>query len=313
MADPVPVVNADVLSTGTPGLPAAAAATVREHQPKVLEMVLETWRYRGLIVPLGLRQVIKGYSGTRIGRPWLVIRPLFSVFGMALIFGSVLRAPSNGVPYLLFLLVGMVGWVVIERTVFWATRSFDSYRKIVGRLGVPVLLAPAAGVAPMLVDAGIMASIGVGVAAYYTITTGELAVQLGPSLLLSLGGLGLGLGLAFGIGLWLATLNALARDVRLVLRFVLPLWMYVTPVLYPADTLPDRWRFLATINPAAAPVELVKQGVLGVGSVSMTQLAVSLVATLLILGSGLWFTTRLSPTLLRAAPFVDDEEEEERL
>jgi len=235
------------------------------------------------------------------------------VFGMALIFGSVLRAPSSGVPYLLFLLVGMVGWVVIERMVFWATRSFDSYRKVVGRLEVPVLLAPAAAIAPMLVDTGIMASIAVAVAGYYTITGGELAVQLGPSLLLSVAGLGLGLTLAFGIGVWLATLNALARDVRLVLRFVLPVWLYVTPVLYTVDTLPERWRFLATINPAAAPVELVKQGVFGVGSVSTTQLAISLGAALLILGSGLWFMTRLSPTLLRVAPFVDDEEEDERL
>jgi lipopolysaccharide transport system permease protein len=122
--------------------------------------------------------------------------------------------------------------------------------------------------------------------------------------------MGLGLALSFGIGLWLATLNALARDVRLILGFVLPVWMYVTPVIYPADSLPERWRVLATINPAAAPVELVKQGVLGVGSVTAGQLGFSLGASALILISGLWFMTRLSPTLLRVAPYVEDDEEE---
>jgi lipopolysaccharide transport system permease protein len=290
---------------------ATAPALVREHRPRISEQVRQTWHYRSLILRLGLRQVVKGYVGTRLGRPWLVIRPLVSIFGMALIFGSVLQAPSNGVPYLLFLLVGTLGWIVIERTVFWATRSLDIYRKVVGRLPVPVMLAPTAALGPMLIDATIIAAITVGVATYYTVTEGALAVQLGPELLLAAAGIALGVTLAYGLGLWLATLNGLARDVRITLRFVLPIWMYVTPVLYPTDALPERWRFLATINPAAAPVELVKQGVLGVSSVETSQLVVSLCATVTILASGLWFMTRLSPTLLRTAPYIDDEEEEE--
>ena len=293
-------------TTGT----AAAPVVIRDHRPTVLEMLRETWGYRSLVVPLGLRQVVKGYSGTRLGRPWLVIRPLFSIFGMTLIFGSVLNAPSNGVPYLLFLLVGMVGWLVIERTVFWATRSFDSYRKVVGRLEVPVLLAPTAATAPMLVDTGIMTLIAAGAVIYYFVTEGTLSVQVEPSLALAAAGLALGLALGWGLGLWLATLNALARDVRLMLRFVLPVWLYVTPVIYPADALPDRWQFLATINPAAAPVELVKEGVLGVGSVEALSLGVSVAASVSLIASGLWFLTTLSPTLLHGPEYIDEEEEE---
>jgi lipopolysaccharide transport system permease protein len=239
-----------------------------------------------------------------------VIRPLFSIFGMTLIFGSVLQAPSNGVPYLLFLLVGMIGWLVIERTVFWATRSFDSYRKVVGRLEVPVLLAPAAATAPMLVDVGIMTLIAAGAATYYFVTDGTLGIQLEPSLALAAAGLALGLALGWGIGLWLATLNALARDVRIMLRFVLPVWLYITPVIYPVESLPDRWQFLATINPAAAPVELVKEGALGVGSVTPVSLAVSIAASAALIASGLVFLTTLSPTLLLGPEFIDEEEEQ---
>jgi lipopolysaccharide transport system permease protein len=289
---------------------ATEPVVVRDHQPTIREMVGQTWSYRGLILPLGLRRVVKGYSGTRIGRPWLIIRPLFSIFGMALIFGSVLRAPSNGVPYLLFLMIGTIGWTVIERMVFWATRSVDIYHKVVGRLELPVLLAPAAALGPVLIDVGVTVAIGVGVVAYYSVSTGELAIQLGPSTLVAVAGLALGLVLAFGLGVWLATLNALARDVRILLSMGLPIWMYITPVIYSVDSLPDRWRLLGTINPAAAPVEMVKQGFLGIGSVTTAQLAISIGAAVVILGSGLWFMTRLSPTLLRVAPFIDDEDEE---
>jgi lipopolysaccharide transport system permease protein len=297
-----------------PGVSSSVTApepvVVRDHKPTIREMVRQTWGYRGLILRLGLRRVVKGYSGTRIGRPWLVLRPLIAVFGMALIFGSVLRAPSSGVPYLLFLMIGMIGWTVIERTVFWSTRSIDTYYKVVGRLELPVLMAPAAALAPVLIDVGVMSGIAVGVTAYYSLTEGSLAVQIGPETLIAVAGLALGLALAFGIGVWLATLNGLARDVRLLLGFALQIWMYVTPVIYSVESLPDRWRALATINPAAAPVQMVKEGFLGVGHVTAPQVAISVGATVAFMVSGLWFMTRLSPTLLRVAPFIDEEEEE---
>jgi lipopolysaccharide transport system permease protein len=295
-----------VVSHGT----APDPVVVRDHQPTIREMVGQTWSYRGLILRLGLRRVVKGYAGTRLGRPWLILRPLIGIFGMALIFGSVLRAPSNGVPYLLFLMVGMLGWTVIERTVFWATRSIDIYHKVIGRLELPVLLAPTAALGPVLVDFGVMAAIAVGVTAYYSVTEGALAIQIGPSTLIAVAGLALGLALGYGVGVWLATLNGLARDVRLLLGFALQIWMYVTPVIYAVDSLPDRWRALAVVNPAAAPVQMVKEGLLGVGTVTATQLAISVGATVALIGSGLWFMTRLSPTLLRVAPFVDEEEDE---
>jgi len=292
-------------------LPAAQdEVVVREHRPTMRGMVADTWHHRRLILRLGIRHVVKGFSGTRIGAPWLVLRPLLSIFGMALIFGSVLRVPTNGIPYLLFLLVGMTGWLVIERMVFWSTRSFDIYRKVAGRLEVPVLLVPFAAMALMLMEVTIMSGIAACTVVYYTITEGALAINTGPTVVLAVVGYVLGFVLALSVGLWLATLNALARDVRLVLRYFLQIWLFVTPVFYAVDSLPDRWRFIATINPAAAPVELVKSGLLDVGGATASQLAVTFAAIVLLLPTGLWFLTRLSPTLLRAPAYIDEEEEE---
>ncbi len=297
----------------TPGgqLPAAHdEAVVHEFRPTMRSMVVDTWHHRELILRLGIRHIVKGVSGTRIGAPWLVLRPLLSIFGMALIFGSVLGVPTNGVPYLLFLLVGMTGWIVIERMVFWSTRSFDNFRKVAGRLEVPVLLVPLAATALMLVELTVMGGIMACTALYYTVTEGAPAINTGPTIVLALAGYLLGYAVAVSIGLWLATLNALARDVRLVLRYFLQIWLFVTPVIYSVDSLPERWRFIATINPAAAPVELVKSGLLDIGGVTAAQLAVSFGACVLLLPTGLWFLTRLAPTLLRAPAYIDEEEEE---
>jgi lipopolysaccharide transport system permease protein len=216
------------------------------------------------------------------------------------------------VPYLLFLLVGMTGWLVIERTVFWATRSFDIYRKVAGRLEVPVLLVPTAAAAPMVVEVGIMFMLMLVTAGVYWAQDGSLSLELGPNTVVAVGGYALAIAIALGLGLWLAALNALARDVRQVVRIVLPVWLFITPVIYPPSALPERWQFLATINPAAAPVEMVKKGILGVGSVPAGALAISLVACGLLWASGLWFLRLLSPRLLRSdVSFVEDEEEDE--
>jgi lipopolysaccharide transport system permease protein len=169
---------------------------------------------------------------------------------------------------------------------------------------------PTAALAPMAVEVTVMSGIAAGTAAYYEVTESDIGIRLGPSLALAAAGIALALGIGWGLGLWLATLNALARDVRLTLRFLLPIWLYATPVIYPVSALPDRWRFLATLNPATAPVEMVKEGVLGAGSVTAGALALSLSVCILLCTSGIWFLTRLSPRLLRGAPVIDDDEDE---
>jgi lipopolysaccharide transport system permease protein len=287
---------------------------VRDHRPSPLELIGRTWRMRGLIPRLGPRQMIKGFAGTKLGPLWLLIRPVVSVFGMALLFGSVLQAPSSGVPYLLFLLVGMTAWLTFQRGVFWATRSFDIYRKVAGRVQIPTLLVPTAALTLMVIEVAVMAFLAAATAAFYWVTEGDPGLQLArPEALLGVAGLVLAAVLAWGFGLWLGTLNGMARDVRLTLTLVLPVWLYATPVIYPISALPDEWRFLATINPVSAPVELVKQGFLNAGELTAAILAVSLVTTVVVCTSGLWFIARLSPRLLRVRTFVDDEEEDELL
>jgi lipopolysaccharide transport system permease protein len=230
---------------------------------------------------------------------------------MALLFGAVLDAPSNGVPYVLFLLVGMIGWLSFERVLFWATRSFDVYRRLARNLDFPLLLVPLASGMAASIDLSVLTAITLVTSAVFWARDGTAYVEFGPELGLAAGGLVLAVSLAAGLGLWLAPLNAKARDVRISLRYMIMVWLYVTPVFYPVSALPEGWRFLATVNPVAAPVELVKEGVLGAGSVDAAAIAVSVASALVLLVSGVWFLTRLAPGVLNDQYLEDDEDDDE--
>jgi len=300
-----------------PEVPATAAVAtapevvVQPYRPGVAELLRESWRQRALIPRIGIRATVKGYSSTRLGRTWLVLRPTLSIFAMSLLFGAVLDAPSNGVPYAIFLLAGMLGWMSFERFVFWATRSFNVYRRLAANLRFPLLLVPTASAIPAGIELCVIAGLLFLTALIFWITDGTLYLQFGPDLLLAAAGLALGVGLAWGLGLWLSVLNAMARDVRLTLRYVLMVWMYVTPVIYPISALPAGWRFLGTINPVAAPVELIKEGLIGAGAVDLDALLVSVGVTLIACVSGLWFFARVAPIAVGAAPEDDEDDDEE--
>src|SRR5688500_14042727 len=94
----------------------AGPTTLEDHVPGALELLRRTWQERSLVPRLGIRVVMKGISGTILGRWWLVIRPVMGIFVMALLFGAVLDAPSQGVPYIVFLLSGLLCWMTFERT-----------------------------------------------------------------------------------------------------------------------------------------------------------------------------------------------------
>jgi lipopolysaccharide transport system permease protein len=289
--------------------PNLAPVEIVDERPSVRGMVTEAWRQRRLIPRIGIRVTVKGYSGTKLGRSWLGLRPTISILGMSLLFGAVLGTPSQGVPYILFLLVGTHGWMGFERTVFWGTRSFDVYRRLTRNFRFPLVLVPSAALVPSAIEFTVVAGLVSVLLIYFLAIDGHLYLQLRPELLIAVAGYALAYVLGLSLALWTATLNAYARDVRIIVIFVLQLWLYVTPVIYPVETLPDDVQFIATVNPAAAPVEMVRYGVLGIGSVRPDSVLATLAAIVVVGGLGLWFITHQSPSILRRQlPGVEDDD-----
>lgn len=272
--------------------PARPLTILEPRHTGVGEQLRELWRSRRLIAFFGRRYIEKRYVRTWLGWLWLPLRPTLAVASRVLIFGGLLGIPSDGVPYLLFFLVGLAAWHLFAECAYWATRSIELNRGPLGRMYIPRLTTLVAAVAPGLLDYVIYGGLTLAALLYYAASDGVLYLELGLGLLAAGAGLVLIVLLGLSVGLWTSVYAVQARDVRFGLSYFLSFWFFLTPVIYPLSTVPEGYRSALAFNPMTAPIELVKGGVLGQGEASALALAVTLGTILVVGGLGLVFFGR---------------------
>jgi ABC-type polysaccharide/polyol phosphate export permease len=285
--DPPPVLTGD------------APVEILHHRPMPFRAVWEAWRYRRIAVTVFWAVFVQMMRRFKLGPTWLILQTFMSIIGFTLIFGGgVFSVPTpNGMPYFLFMMVGQIGWQLFDQTLMMSTRGFQRV-KLLRNFHLPLVWVPIVGSAQGLIRAMLYVAGYVIAVIYLWIAKGTLYLQLEPRLLLtSFVGAGLCLVLAWGVGMWTAPLYAWARDTRYVLRLILPFWLFLTPVFYPIDHLHGKIRLLATLNPLSAPVEMVKVGLLGAGSVRVFAATLSMVSISVIFLTGVWFITRFGHSL----------------
>ena len=286
--------------------------TIVDHWPSPFQAIREAWRYRRIALTLFWAVLLQSFMRFRLGPFWMILQTFMSLVGFALIFGGGvfnLKAPGN-MPYFLFVMVGMMGWQLFQQTLMMSIRGFQRVRML-KNFHLPLVWVPIVGSAQGLIRSILYMAGYIVVILYLWATRGTLYVQLSPRLLLmSLAGLGLCVMFAWGLGMWAAPIYVWAQDIRYVLRFALPFWMFLTPVLYPIDHLHGKMRLLAEINPLASPVEMIKVGLLGAGHVRVYAAIASIAVIAFVFLSGVWFITRFGHSLanLAGARFDDDED-----
>ncbi len=281
-----------------------------DHRPSLWSALHDAWRNRHLVPALAVSVLGKYRRKYRLGFFWPVFNALLSIFGLSFIFGGGVfgvKAP-NGMPYFLFVTVGMMGWRIFIKTMTIATRSFLRVRFLTRKMHIPLVVVPIAGSAQVVFELSVYASVYVGGVLYYWIRTGHLYLKLEPKLLaISFLGLGLCALFAWSIAMWTAPLTAWARDVRMVVKHTMPFWMFMTPVVYPIDKLHGTTRLLAEINPLTSAIEMAKVGFLGSGHVRFYAGIWSIAAISTSFLAGVWFISRYGQTLAAAgARFRDD-------
>jgi lipopolysaccharide transport system permease protein len=252
----------------------------------------EAWRYRHLIRFFGGRTLAKTYRRTVLGWLWVFIRPLVTVSVSAAVFHGIVGIETGKTPYFLFFLVGMTCWSLFESALTWTTRSLELNRRLLKKQYVPRLVLPIACLAPALAELCINLGVILLTTIYYGVTAGTTYVTLGPATGFAFLAIVLGCGLALAIGLWTSVLAAKARDVRFLLGYVLQPWFFVTPVIYPLTSVPERWRWLAELNPLTTIVELFRLGVLGEGVASAPHVAGVIGTVVVVMLLGLTFFDR---------------------
>lgn len=276
------------------------AWVIEPRAPGLASQLRAAWRYRYLFRYVAAQTLERGTRRTVLGWSWLVMRPLLPIVLGTLVFGNLLRAPSDGIPYFLFFLTGTASWQLFERCLMWATRSLELNRRLIAMLYFPRIILPAASMSPAWFDSLLYATLILGTALYYLAAEGRWYLGSVLGLVAAGGAVVVSVALAFGLGLWLSVLEARARDVRFGLIYFMRFWFYGTPVFYPVSAVSPQYRWLVLLNPVAPLVEMFRWGVLGVGHVSWPWLGVAVAATSVAVVSGLWFFNRAEATAVDA-------------
>jgi lipopolysaccharide transport system permease protein len=206
------------------------------------------WAYRELLYFLTWRDVKVRYKQTALGVAWAVLQPLCAMLVFSLFFGRLAGVPSDGVPYPLFAFAGLLPWVFFSNAVSNSGNSLVGSANLITKVYFPRLLVPGAAVGAGLVDLAIGFALLAPLTIYYGAAP-SWGVLLLPFLvvLLTL--------LALGVGLLTSALNVKYRDIRYALPFIIQLWMFVSPVIYPASFVPAKWRWVLWLNPLAGIIE----------------------------------------------------------
>ncbi len=252
---------------------------------------VELWRWRELFVALMIRDIAVRYKQTVVGVAWVVLQPLVTVAIFSFLLGQLANVPTGGLPYPLFAFAAMVPWQVFSRSLVDGSMSLAANRALVTKVYFPRVLVPAAAVFGSAADFVAMLIILMGMMAWYGVAPGW-QIAFTPLLLL------LALLTSFSVGLWLSALNVLYRDVQVVLPFLAQIWLYLTPVLYPASVIPERWRTLYALNPMVTVTEAFRWAVLGGATAPEPRiLFISTATTLVLLLTGLVFFRRVERQL----------------
>ena len=249
----------------------------------------ELWGRRELLGFLVWRELKIRYKQTAIGALWAVFQPLVAMAIFSVIFGRLVGVDSGPVSYALFALTGLILWIFYANTVGQASNSLIDNERILSKVYFPRLMLPVAPVLAGLVDAAI------GTVLLLVVASFDLN-PFTPRLLVAPLAFGLAATASIGIGLVLSALNVHFRDVKYVVPFMLQVWMFASPVVYPASTIPDAWRPVYAINPVSTAISLLRWSVLGTDLPPWSAIGVSAAVAAVLLSVGVLVFNRAEGT-----------------
>jgi len=245
----------------------------------------ELWKFRELLFFLAWRDIKVRYKQTVLGAAWAILQPLLTMIIFSIIFGGLAKLPSGGMPYPIFTYTALLPWQLFAFALTSASNSLVGNQNLISKVYFPRLVVPFSSVIAGVLDFGVAFLVLLGMMAYYKIGLSAAMFTL-PLFLL------LGLASAMAVGLWFSALNVQYRDIRYVVPFLVQFWMYATPVAYSSELIPEKWRWLYSLNPMTGVVEGFRWAMLGKSSLDMLSLSISAIVVVALLVSGLYYFKR---------------------
>lgn len=245
--------------------------------------------YRGLFYFLVLRDIKIKYKQTVLGAAWAVIQPFFTMIVFSLFFGRLANVPSDSVPYPVFSYSALVIWVYFSNSLSMSANSLVGNTELISKVYFPRMIVAVSPVIAGLLDFMISLIVLFIMMLFYGIRLTPY-IALFPVLTV------LAMMIAGGAGMWLAALNAQYRDIKYTVPFMIQLWMFVSPIVYPVSMVPEKLRFWYALNPMAGIVEGFRSILLGTIPFPVKMVMISAVSAVLILITGAMYFRRMERT-----------------
>lgn len=237
-------------------LPAEPLVVIQPSKKWSLLNLKDIWAYRELLFFLTWRDVKVRYKQTVLGAAWAILQPLFMMIIFTIFFGRLAGVASSGIPYPLFALAGLVPWTFFANAITASGNSLVGSANLITKVYFPRLIVPAAAMLAGLVDFLLAFVILVLLMFYYRITPTVQLLFLPVLILLTAL-------FSLGVGTWMSALNVKYRDVRFALPFLIQLWLFVSSVILPSTSIPQKWRWLLMLNPMSGIIEGYRAALFG--------------------------------------------------
>lgn len=250
----------------------------------------DIWRYRELFYFLAWRDILVRYKQTAIGITWALIRPFLTMIVFTVVFGNLANLPSEGAPYPILVFAAMLPWQFFANALSECSNSLLSNSNLISKVYFPRLIVPASAVIVSFVDFLISGIILLALMAWYDFVPDWRILTLPLFILIAFAA-------AIGGGLWLAALNVEYRDFRYIVPFIVQFGLYISPVGFSSTIVPEKWRFLYSLNPMVGVIDGFRWAILG-GDTNLYWsgflLSIAIVALFVI--SGVWYFRNMERT-----------------
>lgn len=243
----------------------------------------DLWRYRELLYFLTWRDILVRYKQTAIGIAWALIRPFLTMVIFTVVFSGIARLPSEGVPYPILVFAALLPWQFFANALSECSSSLISNSNLISKVYFPRLIVPISAVIVSFVDFMVAAIILLGLMAWYNFLPDWRILMLPIFILIAFA-------VAIGVGLWLAALNVEYRDFRYIVPFIVQLGLYISPVGFSSNSVPEKWRLLYSLNPMVSVIDGFRWAILGgTSKLYLPGFVLSTTLASLALISGIWY------------------------
>jgi lipopolysaccharide transport system permease protein len=266
--------------------------TIEPWRPGVQARFEEVWRYRRMLSYLGKQFVLRRYRKTYLGWLWIPMKPGIDILSKTLFFGGLLQVSSGDRPYFIFVAFASAGWTLFERCLYWGARAGQMAQTFARGRHFPRTPVLIASITPSLIDYVLYTAVAIGGVFYY-LFKGHFYLAPPQHWIFAIFGFILLIVFGQSVGMILSPLTEITKEVRYVLQYVMQLWYFVTPIVYPISSLPPKYQIIAEVNPLTAPLELMKYGLLATAPPKAISLLSAVIAIPLFVLAGLAFSSRM--------------------